>query len=584
MSTTIADLLVKIGVSVDGAKNAQKEVEGSTKASEDTDTKGSPKLKAFAKVAKAAFGGVAVAATAASGAVLAAGGVIFGFVSKTTQDMDDIAKGFKKAGLASSEEFQRISHAAKLSGTEVGGVAKGLKALNVQMLDASRGGGAAFKQSLTDVGLGLADLEGKSATEQLGIIADALNKVEDESMRSVLASKLLGKSGSEMADLLRAGSRGINEMAGSLENVFTDDQLSQAEEFQNQLTNVKAQLGQAAGELAIALTPAIEAGVKVFQDFIRENDELIKQQLPRLLTMVAENAVKLLPIALKVVGVIADLVEEATPLVDRFLIFTTGQLERGLNGTKSALSVLLPIVLKLANAVLDTVEGIEKAYNWAVTLGSIEKNQVPRGAPGFLGDKKDPKTGETPNEVRAREAKEKKSKQDEVTKARAAEEAALVTRKVRIVSDKLASSTKGGRKWSDADEALASMHGLTRDDIRNAAGTTAPKRGGGGRAKPVDAPTKSASFGDFRDVLAVYMGRSPEEAMQGLSTLEQGKMREDHRPETSINITNNTTNNYDVTIPVNGARNAQETAIAVRDVLAATYKDAAAKMPQNIVR
>ena len=80
------------------------------------------------------------------------------------------------------------------------------------------------------------------------------------------------------------------------------------------------------------------------------------------------------------------------------------------------------------------------------------------------------------------------------------------------------------------------------------------------------------------------MGRSPEEAVQALSTLEAGKIAAEHRPETSINITNNITNNYDIEIPVNGARAPQQTAEAVRDVLREEYKRAAAQMPQNIAR
>src|SRR5690606_26347052 len=105
---------------------------------------------------------------------------------------------------------------------------------------------------------------------------------------------------------------------------------------------------------------------------------------------------------------------EAAPLVDRFAVFLSGKLEKGLTGTKSAIQLLLPVVIKLADAVLDVVDGIERAFNWAVTLGSIDPNQTSkRGAPGFLGDVRDPETGESQNERKARQQREAQSQHDE---------------------------------------------------------------------------------------------------------------------------------------------------------------------------
>jgi len=108
---TIAKLLIAIGVSVDGAKKASDEVDGATDSAENTDKKGSPKLKAFAKSAAVAFAAVGAAAVAATAALASAGGKLFDFTKEQTAAMDTIAKTAPKMGL-STDEYQRLASAA----------------------------------------------------------------------------------------------------------------------------------------------------------------------------------------------------------------------------------------------------------------------------------------------------------------------------------------------------------------------------------------------------------------------------------------------------------------------------------------
>jgi hypothetical protein len=61
-----------------------------------------------------------------------------------------------------------------------------------------------FVDAFSALGVSMDSFKGKSPTEQLQIIAEALNNVKDPAQRSAIAMELLGKSGGELIPLLRA--------------------------------------------------------------------------------------------------------------------------------------------------------------------------------------------------------------------------------------------------------------------------------------------------------------------------------------------------------------------------------------------
>jgi hypothetical protein len=69
--------------------------------------------------------------------------------------------------------------------------------------------------ALGTLGISLASIKGADAQTQLGIIGDALNKVEDQGMRARLTAQLFGEEAAPaIAPLLAQGSSGINKLAG----------------------------------------------------------------------------------------------------------------------------------------------------------------------------------------------------------------------------------------------------------------------------------------------------------------------------------------------------------------------------------
>lgn len=210
------------------------------------------------------------AAVAAMATVALASGIRA--IADETARLDKIAKGGRTSGLG-SEQYQVLSHLANLAGTSVDGLSKSTIVLNKNLLEIGRGSGKAANQALEDVlGKGAAArLTGKSQTEQLGIIGDALNRVEDEGQRAALAVQIFGKSGSDLLPLLAQGSAGIDEMASKVGTIFTPEQLEAAERYQDALTEFKKAMGDLTGGAIVQLAPIlqklIEYGTELFQRF-----------------------------------------------------------------------------------------------------------------------------------------------------------------------------------------------------------------------------------------------------------------------------------------------------------------------------
>ena len=388
-----------------------------------------------------------------------------------------------------------------------------------------------------------------------------------------MAATLFGEdAGPGMANVLTAGSVALDDLAASAEGVFTDDQLAKADEFQDSLTEVKHVIAGVAGDLAVALAPAIMEIADAVKVFIHDNEKLIKQDLPKILDVVLEHALDLVPIFFQLATGVADLVIEAEPLIDAFLDFTSGSLAAGMQGVLDVLNATLPIILGVAGAVTEIVTGVD----------ILQVKSAKRGAPEFMSEKK----------AREEKAKREKAKDGLGTKAKAAagmawaqerdlSESQIARQAAQIIDSGQAKTIEQAFQQLKAENEQLLI--LDKDpDAKDKPKKTG--RDGDAKDKP-SKEIKSAFFGDYRNVLMTYAGKSPDESMKALESLEKGVMPKEHKPETSINITNNNTYHIDVGgIDVNGAGDAMAVAEQVNKALKAEYKKVAASTPATLVR
>lgn len=301
---SLASLLINVGVRLDGSLKVEQKVRRLKATTKDMADAANSYTRRFAlgfrkmganvgnkvnglvekfgglhKVGAAAFAGLATAAAAA-----AVG--IFKFVDGQTAALDNTNKMAAALGIG-VEEMQRLDFVAGQSGVSASGLQKAIKKLNDRVLEFSKGSATRATETFKELGVTFEDLKGKTATEQLGVVADALNKVEDKARRSALAATLLGKNaGPELQSLLASGSEGIRDLASQAQ-VMTKEQADAASTFQDRMGELRNEIGAVVTQLAVDLIPMVQGVIVWLREWISENRHLIKQGLAAVLSEIA---------------------------------------------------------------------------------------------------------------------------------------------------------------------------------------------------------------------------------------------------------------------------------------------------------
>lgn len=204
-------------------------------------------------------------------------GVIGAVTSEIGHAGDEIADTAKKIGVG-TDSLQRLRFAADKSGTPIEALTTGLVKLTRGMEEARTQGAGPFHDALAKLGVPLSELEGKSAEEQMGILADALQRVEDPARRTALTVELFGKSGFQLGSTLAEGSKGIKALgdeAEKLGHVLSADTIKKAAEWDDKQKELEASIRGVKAAIAGALLPVITEATGSVAEWISANRELI---------------------------------------------------------------------------------------------------------------------------------------------------------------------------------------------------------------------------------------------------------------------------------------------------------------------
>ncbi len=175
---------------------------------------------------------------------------------------DSTSKASKAAGI-STENFSKLSHAMSL-GVEGGGdLSKTLLSLN----KAIASGADEFK----DLGVETKNADGsfRSADAVLMDIADSMAMMGDGAQKAEIATKLLGKTGADLVPMLSEGSKGLRALGDEAQRagqVIDAETGKAAEQFNDQLTRLKAQTTGLGNELMKGLLPALTSTTDALLD------------------------------------------------------------------------------------------------------------------------------------------------------------------------------------------------------------------------------------------------------------------------------------------------------------------------------
>jgi len=167
------------------------------------------------------------------------------FITEGVGAIDTMQDMAQSAGM-STRKLQGWIQAASYAGVEASGVAKALKRLNINILDANYGLGEA-KRIFHDVGVEFETTTGemRDTGPVFEEITDEFAKMGDRSRKAGLANKLFGRSGAALIPVMNLTSAGIEKVTKNLEKwgaLVTDDTMAIMDEVNRNFKDMGAGL------------------------------------------------------------------------------------------------------------------------------------------------------------------------------------------------------------------------------------------------------------------------------------------------------------------------------------------------------
>ena len=577
MATTIAELLVQIGVSVEGAKKAEEQIDGLKTSGQAAGQSLEKDLGGGAEVAgvqTVALGNlVAQGVTALAGLALQAikTGAAFAIdlVTGFAAAGDEIAKTSKQLGVG-AQSLQRLTFAAERSGVSSASLQRSIRTLQVGLIDAREKGVGPAADGLALLGLQLEDIPVDDAEAAFGVISDALQNVESEAERSSIAADLFGqRAGIELKSLLVEGSEGIRELgdrAEELGGVLGEDALGSAEQLTDAFTDLQTLFDGVKNQIGSALAPTITVLVDKITDFVAENDDLIQQDIPKLFEALAD----LLPPVLKFTSQLVDGVAFLVTEFERFNeeadagIGYASELRDVFTALTAPIRTLIDLISKAAKGLsdlADQVDVISKARDRARDALGLGPRDVP----------------ETNRRVSATEVA-----------AEAGSERAqqlLAQENERLLQAQLQAESDAERAFFEAQQAK-NKAGVERERQRLAREGKSRKgrRGGRGGGRAAATAEQVVSDVTFEDVLRGVIGGRGNEIAQSIRGLASRTPRTDQiKPTVAIDFFN-----FQVTQNITGesdpAEIGRQAAQAIRQEFQTQTARAGTTLASNIVR
>ena len=329
-------------------------------------------------------------AAAKAGAAMAVD-LVFG----TTKAADAVAKTSAQLGIQ-AEQLQRLSGAAKLSGSGTEDLEKGVRTLTKGLADVSLKGTGPAADALATLGLELADVEGLLVDGDIegimGLVGDAFNETGDSAAKSAALLQLFGKGGSELRPLIEQGSEGISELGDKIKNVISDEDLKQFEDLADATFLVEDAFADVKNQIAVGLAPAFEQGADRIAKFVDENEEFISQDLPAILAAVGDALISVTEFVFETIDAWREFIGEIDDASERFaqdFPAAVGVAEDALRLVDQVATDVGDSIERVVNFILDAIGKVESLKGTIDTikagLGIGEKATTTRGGAVFLG-------------------------------------------------------------------------------------------------------------------------------------------------------------------------------------------------------
>ena len=200
--------------------------------------------------------------------ILGAVTALTALATKGINTADELKNTAQKIGM-NVEALQEWNHVARLAGVETSSLEKAFTKVNNILADVALGDVKSFAGVFHALGISMDEIEGKTTEEAFDIIREALNKVEDQALRTALANNLFGdKLGSELIPILGLEQDEIARLRNEarLLGLITEEQIEQTSGYKDSLDRLKQSTTALSVEIASVMIPAMSRVVSILQD------------------------------------------------------------------------------------------------------------------------------------------------------------------------------------------------------------------------------------------------------------------------------------------------------------------------------
>lgn len=222
-------------------------------------------------------------------------------------------------------------------------------------------------EAFNKLGISIRDQSGnlKSNEQLLLEVASAFQKMPDGAQKSALAIALFGKEGAKLIPLLNQGAAGIADLAKQADElgvVFSDQQIKQAADFNDALTNLGKAANAVRYQIGLVFVPALTAAANAWREAIVRNRQAIVD--------FTQNAVKIATVYVK--DFAAALSGRDADVTNRWILdWRDAIVGFGKDVYDVITSVIIPAFDTLHKAVQLVTEAINAVFKTNVTAGEV---------------------------------------------------------------------------------------------------------------------------------------------------------------------------------------------------------------------
>lgn len=333
----------------------------------------------IAKGLKTSAAVIGASLTAATAAAIGTGKAFINAATDVAEFGDKIDKNSQKMGI-SRTAYQEWDYILQRSGASI----DGMKTSMLKLTKAAEGGDDAFKQ----IGISADDLKTMSKDDLFAATIKGLQGVKNESQRTVLANKLLGKGATELGALLNASADDTEKMkqqVHDLGGVMSDDAIKASAGYKDELLNLKTALSGVKNNIMSQFLPGIStvmsglssvfsgdgSGVSKISDGLKSIVTNITSLAPQFFTVAGTVINSLLsgfaPMVPQLVNSLFTFLQTGLVMLATLIPQLTPVITEGVKGVASALLTCLPVLI---SGLLDMTKSL---VTWLASGDNVTK-------------------------------------------------------------------------------------------------------------------------------------------------------------------------------------------------------------------